>query len=60
MMAIFLDKIMQKENPNSKSRALIKEIKKIRPELIVSVFRYLSAKDTFEMYFTKYLSNRLI
>lgn len=57
---MFIDKIRQKENPFSKSKVFVKELKMIKPELIISVFRYLTAKDTFEIFFTKYLSNRLI
>lgn len=51
---------MQKYNPSSKSKVLKKEIKSVKYEAIISVFRYLSAKDIFEAYFTKYLSERLI
>jgi hypothetical protein len=60
ILAMFMDKIMQKENALSKSKALVKELKGTKPELIISLFRYLTAKDVFEQYFTKYLSNRLI
>ncbi len=60
IIAMFIDKVRQKENNLSKSKSFTKELKLIKPELIISVFRYLTAKDTFEVFFVKYLSNRLI
>ena len=39
IVAIFLDKMMKKENQLSENKTLMKEIKSMRPETIVSVFR---------------------
>ena len=51
---------MQKNNISSKRKQLKKDIKNVKYETIINVFRYIHAKDTFEAYFTKYLSERLI
>jgi len=57
---MFIDRVLQKINPSSKSTALLSEIKKFKSDLILSVFRFINAKDTFEQFFTKHLCNRLI
>eukprot|EP00347_Sterkiella_histriomuscorum_P008775 403343805 len=59
-IALFIDKLMQKENVTSSHKSLKKEISGVKHDTIISLFRYLSAKDTFEVFFTKYLCERLI
>ncbi|CDW72810.1 cullin-4b isoform 2 [Stylonychia lemnae] len=59
-LAIFIDKLMQKDNVSSKNKQLRRDIKRVKHETIINVFRYLHSKDTFEAFFTKYLSERLI
>ena len=39
---------------------MIKKVKSTKYEVIISVFRYLASKDSFENYYTKYLSQRLL
>jgi Cullin family len=60
-LALFIHKVMQKENPLSKQSALKAEIKHTSPnEIIIALFRHLMSKDTFEQFFTKFLAERLL
>jgi hypothetical protein len=51
---------MQKEHHLSKNKDELAEIKMIKFDLIINVFRYIHAKDIFEAHYTKFLSKRLI
>lgn len=59
-LAIFIHKMMQKEDPLSKNKQLVKDIRDTPFSLIIGVFRLLSSKDIFENFFTKYLGERLL
>jgi hypothetical protein len=59
-LAIFIHKMMQKEDPLSKSKNLVKEIRDVPVSLIIGIFRLLTSKDIFENFFTKYLGERLL
>ncbi len=54
-LAIYVHKMMQKEDPLSKHKNMIKEIRDTPFALLLGVFRQLSSKDIFENFFTKYL-----
>jgi hypothetical protein len=60
LLAMYCDEIMHKEYPNNKNKEILQEIKQTKVELIISVFRYLHAKDTFEAHYRRFLSSRLI
>ena len=59
-LAIFIHKMMQKEDPLSKSKNLVREIRDVPLPLIISAFRLITSKDIFENFFTKYLGERLL
>ena len=59
-VATFVHKTMQKEDAHSKSKEVMMLIKAAKYEIIVSIFRYLRSKDTFENFYTKFLSERLL
>ena len=52
-LAIFIHKMMQKDNPFSKSKELMKEVKTVSFQVIISLFRLLISKDMFEKFFSK-------
>jgi hypothetical protein len=59
-LAIYIHKMMQKEDPLSKNKLVLKEIRDTPFSLLIGIFRLLTAKDIFENFYTKYLGERLL
>lgn len=60
LVANYMNEMLKKDHSTGRMKELVHELKKTKVELIISVFRYLLAKDSFEKYFNSFLSDRLI
>ncbi len=59
-MAVYIHKMMQKEDPLSKNKQIMKEISVTPFPFLIGVFRLLTSKDIFESFYTKHLGERLL
>ena len=47
-----MNEMLKKDNSSGRMKELVAEVKETKIELIISIFRYLIAKDTFEKYYS--------